>query len=136
MHPTNSSILNEDLFWNENLVEKVYEKIYIANPGHGIILYMEGKKSVSREYFYSTRYQGATEQTYYKYNDKDKFKESQTEKERKRYKVLNKKAISMLTGSNYYDIKSYISEYAIKTNTIEGLIQVMDYYEKLKSVED
>ena len=120
-------------------IEKVHHTLYIADMGSGIKPFMEGvKKSYNWTSFifpdytdYTTSYREA-----YKYQSDDKLDQSITEKERKRYKILDKRTLSTFTNSHYDNVKNYISSNGIKTNTIEGLIEVMDYYEQLKSSTD
>ena len=121
-------------------IEKIMEVVYIANASGSIRPYLEGKKSKNFSLYnlnYQERLIEAAEEDEHpgkrelKYNEK-KFKESKTAKEVKNFKIIDKNALSESTGAEFRRLESFIERNNIQLNTIEGLIEVVDHYSKIK----
>ncbi|MEM9391374.1 MAG: hypothetical protein AAGA02_12925 [Bacteroidota bacterium] len=114
-------------------IEKVWERIYMANTKGTIRPYMEGKKSknLSSTFGFNEGSSRADGKSTLKYNE-SKFKKSKADKEVRRYRLINKNVLSEFFDSEYYDVQDYINESNVELNTIEGLVEVFDFYANLK----
>ncbi len=117
-----------------NKVESIKEVIYLANALGSIKPYLEGKKSTDFNFTPTYRsYPTASSDGNYKLeHDEKKFEESQLENKVRKFKVVDKRLLSESLGSDFYKVEDFMKENNVKSNTVEGLVRIMDYYSENK----
>ena len=110
--------------------ENVKEWIYLIDASGKITPYLEGKKSKS--FNLSLAHDISNPDAYRIRSHDRKFEKSKSEEEVKQFKVIDKNALYEFTGDYFYDIEDFIDRNNLKSNTIKGLIKIIDHYSKIK----
>ena len=123
--------------------ESVTQVIYLANASGVIKPYLEGRAKKWTDLLRNPHPNAMTmnpelqsgyenEEYNLKYNEK-KLKESSADKEVKRFKFIDKNALSESIGGDFHRLEYFIESNKIQLNTIEGLILVVNQYSKINN---
>ncbi|MCG8385041.1 MAG: hypothetical protein MJA30_05835 [Cytophagales bacterium] len=124
--------------------ESVTQVIYLANASGVIKPYLVGRAKKWTDFLLRNPHPNAmamdpglqpgyeNEEYNLKYNEK-KLKESNADKEVKRFKFIDKNALSESIGADFHRLEYFIESNKIQLNTIEGLILVVNQYSKINN---
>jgi|GEM_PF-5766097 len=106
-------------------IEKVYEELYFADKKGNIKLYCNAQKDKNRKYYYDFDEDIKNQQ-----NNISK-ETSRTSAEIDKYKIQDNSTLRYFMTSKYIQVNQYIRDNKLKVNTLDEIVQVMDYYETL-----
>lgn len=113
-------------------VEKVFEKIYLADKKGNILFYASKKKDRDMHFsFDETSLLSVFNQDLASAPIDEDAKSNAERIDDLRYKIKGKSALSELTGVKYFKIEEFIKSRNLKVNTLDEIKQVIDYYESL-----
>lgn len=124
-------IYNQDHHYGTSKVEKVFEVLYIADTKGNISPFLKRKKSAVDNSFDWDGKLISVDKPGLEYNER-KLASSSTKKEVKKYKFVDKQALSqVLSRDKYEKMEQYRKEEKLKLNVRKDLIKALSYYSSI-----
>lgn len=124
-------ISNQGQYYGTSKVEKVFEVLYVADANGNILPFLKRKKSAMENNFDWDGRMFLDNQSGLEYNDR-KLESSSTAREVKKYKFVDKQALSqVLSIDKYGKMEQHAKKEKLKLNVRKDLIKALSYYSSI-----